>query len=523
MSYPNHHRIQRQVVELGLAAAMPAAEAQERLAREMRDSVNPRIAAIFDAAAGPHELLRLDRLEIDVGTIGGGDWTSQFRERFVERLEQALTRYRPATIAELDGSGTGTMGAPSSRDPFSRPDATDAANRSAASGSQAQLTRLLLFYMEHGRLPWWGTRPERGFAAAFEAAQVEPDWRALRPLAQRDRAARARLIDVLGESLLESAVARWSGLPHAALACVALAPAGGAHAVARAWRRGFWVALLDWIFRDGLHGGRERELVGTLHAVRVAAGAARVAAGNAESGANKPSSAEDTARPYRDLPSPWREWLEGAAQGDAPEETPDSRPNAQREPPATPPARLEDAARRAQPAAAAAAEAEAIYLPCAGVLLVHPFLESLFRERGLLEGRAFRDAAARSRAVRLVGALGFGLAEMPEYDLLIAKLLCGHALAEPLEPVALEEADMTACDQLLAALLEHWQALRSSSAQWLRGQFFLRDGKLEEVESGFRLTVERRAQDVLLARLPWGVGVIRLPWMEQKVFVHWLD
>jgi len=519
MSYPNHHRIQRQVVEIRLAAAMPAAEAQERLAQEMRDSVNARIAAIFDAAAGPHELLRLDRLEIDVGTIGGGDWTSQFRERLVERLEQELTRYRPETVAARDGSGTGTMDAPSSRDPFSRPGATDSANRSAAGGSQAQLTRLLLFYMEHGRLPWWGTRPEQGFAAAFEAAQAEPDWRVLRALAQRDRAARARLIDVLGEAMLESAVARWSGLPHAALACAALAPAGDAHAVARAWRRGFWLVLLDWIFRDGFHGGRERELVGALHAARVTADAAQGAADNVESGATRPSRVADTARPYRDLPSPWREWLETAAQGDAPDETLDSKPNAERVPPASPPARLEDAAHRAQPAA----EAEAIYLPCAGVLIVHPFLESLFRERGLLEGHAFRDATARSRAVRLVGALGFGLAEMPEYDLVIAKLLCGHALAEPLEPVVLEEADMTACDQLLTALLGHWHALRSSSAQWLRGQFFLRDGKLEEVESGFRLTVERRAQDVLLARLPWGFGVIRLPWMEQKVFVHWLD
>ena len=519
MSSPNHHRIQRQVVELGLAAAMPAAAAQERLAREMRDRVNPRIAAIFDAAAGPHELLRLERLEIDVGTIGGGDWTSQFRERLVERLERELSRYRPATIAALDGSGTGTMGAHSSPDPFSRSGATDAANRSAAGGSQAQLTRLLLFYMEHGRLPWWGTRPEQGFAAAFEAAQAEPDWCAVRALAQRDQTARVRLVDVLGQTLLESAVARWAGLPHAALACAALAPAGGAQARARVWRRGFWLALLDWIFRDGLHGGREPELVRALHAARVAAGAAQGVAGNAEPCATKTPGAEDMARPHRDLPSPWREWLETAAQGDAPEETLDSRPQADRGLPTSPPLRRADTARRVQPAA----EAQAIYLPCAGVLLVHPFLESLFRERGLLEGRAFRDAAARSRAVRLVGALGFGLAELPEYDLVIAKLLCGHAFAEPLDPVALDEADLAACEQLLAALLGHWQALRSGSVEWLRGQFFLRDGKLEEVESGFRLTVERRAQDVLLARLPWGFGVIRLPWIEQKIFVHWLD
>jgi hypothetical protein len=167
--------------------------------------------------------------------------------------------------------------------------------------------------------------------------------------------------------------------------------------------------------------------------------------------------------------------------------------------------------------------ASAVYLPCAGVLLLHPFLDSLFRERGLLAGRAFRDAEARSRAVRLVGALGYGHTDVPEYDLAMAKLLCGHALPEPLEPVVLEPEDLAACEELLGAVLQHWQALRSGSAQWLREQFFLRDGKLEEVDSGFRLTVERRAQDVLLARLPWGFGVLGLPWMEQKIFVHWID
>ncbi len=471
---------------------MPAAEAQERLAREMRDSVNPRIAAIFDKAAGPHELLRLDRLEIDVGTIGGGDWTSQFRERLAERLERELTRYRPVTIGAPKPSTAGSPG--------------------------AQLTRLLLFYMEYGRLPWWGTRPEQGFAAAFEAARAEPDWHAVRVLAQRDQAARARLIDVLGEALLETAVALWIGLPHAALACAALAPASSARALTRAWRRVFWLTVLDWAFGDGFHAGRERELVRTLQAVRVAAGAAQDIAGPHDGGATGSAIDDDAVPTHRDLPAPWREWFETAARDDTPDDGRDTQPHAERVSLAPqPPTRRDEAAPRAQP------DADAIYLPCAGVLLVHPFLESLFRERGLHEGRGFRDAVARSRAVHLVGALGFGRMEVPEYDLVIAKLLCGHTLAEPLAPVTLDDADVAACDELLAAMLGHWQALRSSSAEWLRGQFFLRDGKLEEVDSGFRLSVERRAQDVLLARLPWGFGVIRLPWMQHKIFVQWID
>jgi hypothetical protein len=166
---------------------------------------------------------------------------------------------------------------------------------------------------------------------------------------------------------------------------------------------------------------------------------------------------------------------------------------------------------------------ESIYLPCAGIILLHPFLEALFRDRGLLEVRTFSDRGAQQRAVHLLGYLGYGFRDVPEYQLGLTKVLCGYPLEEPLEPLAPNDDDVTACHELLVAVLGHWTALRSSSPQWLREQFFWRDAKLEAVDAGFRVTVERRAQDVLLARLPWGFGVVGFPWMRERIFVHWLD
>jgi len=51
--------------------------------------------------------------------------------------------------------------------------------------------------------------------------------------------------------------------------------------------------------------------------------------------------------------------------------------------------------------------------------------------------------------------------------------------------------------------------------------FFHRDGKLVQVDKNFRLIVERKAQDILLDKLPWGVSIIKLPWREQLLFVEW--
>ena len=140
-----------------------------------------------------------------------------------------------------------------------------------------------------------------------------------------------------------------------------------------------------------------------------------------------------------------------------------------------------------------------------------------------MAGRGFRDVDTRARAVHLVGLLTFGCADIPEYELVLAKVLCGCALEEPLEPIQLEDDDVAACEAVLRAVLEHWTALRSSSPEWLRQQFVLREGKLEPADSGFLLTIERRAQDVLLARLPWGIGVVGLPWLTDRIFVRWLD
>ena len=37
------------------------------------------------------------------------------------------------------------------------------------------------------------------------------------------------------------------------------------------------------------------------------------------------------------------------------------------------------------------------------------------------------------------------------------------------------------------------------------------------------LPMERKAIDILLDQLPWGIGMIPLPWMPQMLHVEWAD
>jgi hypothetical protein len=162
-----------------------------------------------------------------------------------------------------------------------------------------------------------------------------------------------------------------------------------------------------------------------------------------------------------------------------------------------------------------------ISVAAAGMVIVHPFIQELFREQSLLTEHDFRNEECRHTGVHMLAYLAFGNLDIEEYDLLLAKLLCAMPWEHSLPPWELTEEQRKACDKLLIAVLHHWTALKSQSVQFLRQQFFWRNGKLKTTDNGWQLTIEKRAQDILLDRLPWGVGVIRLPWTKNMLYVNW--
>jgi len=73
----------------------------------------------------------------------------------------------------------------------------------------------------------------------------------------------------------------------------------------------------------------------------------------------------------------------------------------------------------------------------------------------------------------------------------------------------------------LIAVINHWEVLKNTSADGLREAFLQRRGKLSRVDGGWLMQVEQRAIDVLLNKLPWGISIIKLPWMNEMLFVEW--
>ncbi len=496
MTRPNRHRIQRQIVDLAIGDSAASPMVHRELARPFWDRAVPELERVFDSVAGPHELLRLDRLEIDLGRFDGARWPIEFRTKLVAELARSLAQFTPVA---------------------------DVQNGNARDPQRGEPWREFLFFLSHGYLPWWSAKPGDGWTETLLNRLDAVGWSALRDAVAGDLRARVRFVQSVSDEFMDSAIGKWADVRHAARVLKHGAPTSSRVDAHQQWRRAFWMTVLDWVFTGGprsARGGLQlvRDLL-TLHRTYVS----DQRRGRLQSSSNDAGDGDEPIWLAHDgaLPSPWREWSSQVSAVPFERSEPETHPDAR-----TPSGdvRAASVARRAAPDMMhGPAEDETIYLDGAGAVLLHPFLEQLFRDRGVLAERRFHDAVARNRAVHLLGLLMFGSEGLREYDLVLAKVLCGLALEEPLEPVQLDNDDVAACDAVVRAVLEHWTALRSSSPEWLRQQFLLRNGKLESVDAGYLLTIERRAQDVLLARLPWGLGVVGLPWLADRIFVRWRD
>lgn len=163
-----------------------------------------------------------------------------------------------------------------------------------------------------------------------------------------------------------------------------------------------------------------------------------------------------------------------------------------------------------------------VIAPNAGIVLLHPFLKPFFEGLELLRGGKFENRKAQRRAAAILHYLATGKTEMAEYDMVMPKLLVGLPLERPVDRrIVLTDLERTEADGLLNAVIKHWKAIGSTSPDGLREGFLKRSGKLTHRSDGWLLQMEAQTLDILLDRLPWGLGIVRLSWMKEMLFVEW--
>lgn len=165
---------------------------------------------------------------------------------------------------------------------------------------------------------------------------------------------------------------------------------------------------------------------------------------------------------------------------------------------------------------------DGLYTEMAGLVLLHPFLTMLFTQLNWVEKNTFKNKTCQQKAIGLLHFMATGQTNAPEYALVIAKLLCGYPLKEPVQmEFNFSEDELEEATHLLSVVISRWEVLKRTSVEGLREGFLLRKGKLSETESGMLLQVENGSIDILLDQLPWTISIIKLPWMATMLRVDW--
>ncbi len=458
------HRIRRTIVEVALPEATRADDLPRRAARVFQEKVLPRLDELFSRLAPEDRIVRIERLNLDLGTLDPERWESDFAEACFQHFEHSLQ---------------------SLTTPVTSPDKTEGVRTLDPSTNAAET---LFHFLQTGTLPWHATgRRLRDLETLLTEAGVLPPetLQRIADLLRQKPAALRRFVwqfsATFVQRTMEQALRLPAGWMAQTLAEMQRLPSASDTAPTAERMPPIGAFLL-----------RLCQHLLTLPAVEVATPSPRDAARQAATPApdQRSTANGNTAHRERD-------------QTPIPQETPAREPHPQCAAEAPPTLPVENA----------------------GVVLLAPYLPAFFDALNLIEDRIFRSDDDQHRAAHLIHFLATGQQGTDEPTLLLPKLLCGLPIDEPIPAdLPLTKAEKAECLDLLHAAIGHWNALKNTSPDGLRQGFLQRPGSLNaqpDADQTRLLRIERRGQDLLLTRLPWSFSVVRLPWMKVVLRVEW--
>ena len=162
---------------------------------------------------------------------------------------------------------------------------------------------------------------------------------------------------------------------------------------------------------------------------------------------------------------------------------------------------------------------KSLYMPNCGFILIHPFLSAFLKNCELLSKNG--QLKDKIKTAQLFFYTATGRTSAYEHELHFFKFLCdipqGYSIDRAFD---LSQELLDKSDELLEAVLGHLPQLGSSSIALLRNEFLCREGKLE-LGGTNKLLVSRKTQDLLLENLPWGLSVLKLPWLKKLTYIEW--
>lgn len=509
----------------------------------VHEEIQPAIEKVFSSIVLPDKHLVIEKIELDLGTVSVGTLVPELEKRLAAAIKKAGAR-RQYHNTELQASGDGWSGN-NGLDQI-EVEVGDAEIHGVVISAKDRAGEAFIFFLKTGRLPFWWPTSE-----ALSATEILEGNQQLRAafveVLQRSDHARLRLVlqvenetlDALAKAVFEqdSLLDGWHGLRVAFLSDQTEDGAKSSGQVDQL-RIAYWLGWVSYL--TGRHS--KPNLKGIVQPVFSSKAEAETFIQQVvqalSAGSSTTSTESTTASTSIDStkgPAILREMLDTPASLSSNQQTrlPDvkeltndedqDRTEGEKKLESDNPDSRFSEIKSEQLSTPATVENEAVFIQNAGLVLLHPFLPTLFREQKLwADGELFASQQAHARAVCLLGYLASGLTANDEHQLLLAKTLCNYPWEQPVASKEdLTRNEMAECDALLEAVINHWGALGSASPEGLRQGFVCRDGKLVQEENSWQLTIERKSLDILLDKLPWGYSLIKLPWMPKLMKVSW--
>ncbi len=165
-------------------------------------------------------------------------------------------------------------------------------------------------------------------------------------------------------------------------------------------------------------------------------------------------------------------------------------------------------------------ETDSLHIQNAGLVLIHPFISNFFKHCNLLDP-VTKKLTDPEVCTHLLHYIATGKINQPESSMLFEKFLCNIPLQQSISRhIKLSRKQKSEAAKLIGAVQQNWSAMKTSSVELLQNEFFQRPGKLMLKDNPL-ITVEKKTQDILLNKLSWGLGFIKLPWQEQFIYINW--
>lgn len=160
-----------------------------------------------------------------------------------------------------------------------------------------------------------------------------------------------------------------------------------------------------------------------------------------------------------------------------------------------------------------------------GIVLIGPYIKTLFTHLGLLIDNEFKNTETQKKAILLLYFITSGNSKVNvnvNDELVLLKILCGIDPSENLQiDIELDNIEIKVVNSMLSSVLNKWNTLSTSTIESFRENFLNRTGDLTEDDKAYILLVDKKPYDVLLESLPWEYKSIKLPWMKKIALISW--